>query len=709
MHDGLRVRFRYPSGSGSDYDYWAVDNVTITVRNGEQVPAITPGDLNDGENTVAARLRNDADDVEDAWVTDAETQWADGSLLNVTATGGNLTLASATGVSPSDVDAGNYCSVAGGDTSSGEYIDRVTVTGIDRTTGDNGGYIDATDSVSDRLTPGRTYQISVTMYTDTGFFSSTTQYASVVFDWDNDTSLTDETVYEIGSCSSDGCTVSTDITVPSDAEPSSTLMRVMGEAGGYHTTPCSDPSSNEIEDYSAYVDTGAYATDGNYTSTTFDAGTPVDWQSADVTAAVPTDTTYAIDYSNTTHWFDTLAAVPDSQRLLFNTSLRTTNASRTPGIDQVAVRYSGDRAGFALALNATERRERSMIVMSDGDANVETDMTDVPDHDGDGDVDADDHAIEAGCRAQQDHNVTVHAVGFGSGADNATLNATAQCGNGTYYFSSTGELESIFRNISENILNASFVGQTVETTGDGSFGRLYPDSVLQLNYSRNDTMEFGTYSLELSSPRFGGNVTSPKNGSFTVPAGATVTDAAVTSYSANFWTDRLSIENASGMDEEVYRLWDYGSDYRDLGDPYAVNIPVDAVQGGTNNVSIDTGLSRTQRRGGSPDDRVLYTVAVRGAVGYGDAYGKSEGGTYTFPTVGGNVTVTVGNASDPWNASNDATDDAAERLIDRLDLDGDGVVDFRLEDGDVAIDALNTGGIEWLWGPATVSLEVWQE
>ncbi|MFB6166860.1 MAG: hypothetical protein ABEJ62_01200, partial [Candidatus Nanohaloarchaea archaeon] len=113
--------------------------------------------------------------------------------------------------------------------------------------------------------------------------------------------------------------------------------------------------------------------------------------------------------------------------------------------------------------------------------------------------------------------------------------------------------------------------------------------------------------------------------------------------------------------------------------------------------------------GGSPDDRVIYTLAVEGSVGYGQAFGKSEGGNYTFQTVSGPVTISVGNSSDPWNASNDALDNATARLVNRLDVDGDGVVDFKLSSEDLNIDAQNTGGIRWLWGPAVVSLEVWEK
>ncbi|MDY6773850.1 MAG: hypothetical protein SVS85_01505, partial [Candidatus Nanohaloarchaea archaeon] len=132
------------------------------------------------------------------------------------------------------------------------------------------------------------------------------------------------------------------------------------------------------------------------------------------------------------------------------------------------------------------------------------------------------------------------------------------------------------------------------------------------------------------------------------------------------------------------------------------------VYTGINNVSIDTGLNRTDRRGGSPDSRVIYTLEVEGSVGYGDAFSRSEGGNYTFQTIGGPVTLHIGNTSDGFNASNDALDNATARLVNQLDVDNDGTVDFQLSSEDLQIDRQNVGGIRWLWGPATVSLEVWK-
>ncbi|MFW5907990.1 MAG: GEVED domain-containing protein, partial [Candidatus Natronoplasma sp.] len=143
---------------------------------------------------------------------------------------------------------GEYCEVDGGDTSYGEYITNVQFNGINKDSDDDGGYADHTGSVSDAVEPGESYELSVTM--STGGYSD---YISVVIDWDQDYDLSNDEVIEVGNGDSDPTTVSTEITVPSDAVEGETRMRVMQEYQGYHTDPCSDQSYGETEDYTVTV------------------------------------------------------------------------------------------------------------------------------------------------------------------------------------------------------------------------------------------------------------------------------------------------------------------------------------------------------------------------------------------------------------------------------------------------------------------------
>lgn len=453
------------------------------------------------------------------------------------------------------------------------------------------------------------------------------------------------------------------------------------------------------------------ATTGRYTTAPIDAGDVTNWTVNVTGAAVPAGTNLSFRYgtnaSGTWAYADTPAEVTNGRYLRVRVTFRSNETGRTPELRWIEVGHRRSGTGFDAAVTADRRRTPSIVVLSDGKSNQETAMDDVPDHDGDGDVDASDHSIEAACRANRKYRATVYAVAFGENADREELRLVAQCGGGQFYNATIESLTEVYDTIAQDIIQASFERQQIRVTGGELDHTLFPDSHITLNYTPPER-EAGTFRLTQRSDRFGGDVSSPKNGSFTVPPDVTVTDAKVTSYSGNFWTDRLRVFNGSAW-PHVYRLWRYRAPYPELGDPYTVNIPTDRVTTGVNNVSIDTGASRTDTGGGSPDDRVIYTLAVTGTVPYGRAFGKAEGGTYTFQTVAGPTTLEVGNASDPWNASNDAVDNATARLLDRLDVDGDGVVDFQLDAEDISIGSADTGGIEWLWGPATVSLEVWKD
>lgn len=551
-----------------------------------------------------------------------------------------------------DVDVSKYCPVSGGSTWYGEYIQRVEFNGIDRTTGDNGGYIDATDSISNASIPTKNYEITVTFNTGYGY----DEYAAVAFDWNNNKDISDDPVYKIGHCSSNGCEVSKKISIPQDAVNGSVLMRVMGEWNHYHTDPCSDPSYNEIEDYSVFV---SGKEEGGLNKTRLNDGENI----------------IAVHLKNN-----------DS-----------TNAE------------------FDLALNGSLKRNRSMVVMSDGKTNEEPPNFYSEDLSGpvpnnwycdDGADDPCDDAIHAACLAKEEHNITVYTIGFGSGADDKTLNLTAQCGGGKYYFSETGELVEIFKNISRTLLELSFMKQTV-ATAEGIKGKLFKDSYLRFNYTGDgDQLEYGEIPLQFESDRFGGNITSPKSGWFWVGNQTEVLEARVTSYSSEYWTSLVNISD--GEETNVYDLSRYGNAYTKLGDPYTVRILVGEVSMGNNTVTIDTAISPTNFTGGSPDSRAIYRLAVEGSVGYGDSFSKYQGGNVTVETeMGDSYEISVGNTSDPWDPGKDALDDMVERLLDKLDADGDGQIGIKLTQDNLDIKEVSVENVPFLWGPSIFTLKVW--
>ena len=344
---------------------------------------------------------------------------------------------------------------------------------------------------------------------------------------------------------------------------------------------------------------------------------------------------------------------------------------------------------------------RAIVVLSDGEANEEC-----PEQ-GTGDAKKD--AILA-AQTACDQNISVYTVGFGSDADETTLKAMA-CNDSMYYnATNVDELAQIYQEIGEKIIGASYSAQTVQVKGNFSLNNtLYPDSYLKFNYTPYVQKGFGKISLTQETDKFGGVVESPKNFSFTLPNNTQLLDLKVSSYSSNYWTDRVLIKNQSTENYEyAFKLWDFGTNYRDLGDPYIVQIPVNLASQGQNDIQVDTAINQTQTMGGSPDDRVIYTLLIPGYVPYGNTFIKAEGGTKTFESDLGNFTVKVGNFSDLWDPQNDSLDDAVERLMNSLDTNHDGKIDVKLSTSNINVDSLAIGKIPWMWGPAEIRLEVWK-
>ncbi|MEF8832674.1 MAG: GEVED domain-containing protein [Candidatus Thermoplasmatota archaeon] len=97
-----------------------------------------------------------------------------------------------------DGDLGKYSEIGGGNTSYDEYITNVQFNGIDRDSGDDGGYADHTDNISDPVEPGETYKLSVTV-SNRGY----SNYVTVVIDWYQNHNLTNEEVKAVGNTDDD--------------------------------------------------------------------------------------------------------------------------------------------------------------------------------------------------------------------------------------------------------------------------------------------------------------------------------------------------------------------------------------------------------------------------------------------------------------------------------------------------------------------------
>ena len=340
-----------------------------------------------------------------------------------------------------------------------------------------------------------------------------------------------------------------------------------------------------------------------------------------------------------------------------------------------------DSAKFDLKFEVQRRRYKSMLVMSDGQANVQCPLQ------GTGSSIQD--AIQAACDAR-DKGIDVYSVAFGSDADEDTLKKIA-CWNcsandwmegesadhcSRYFHSSDAdELEEIYRNIANKVANATYEAQIINVSGNIELDNiLYPDSYIEYNYTPVQRLDYGEISVNIESPPFGGDITSPKNVTIFL-LNEKIIDAKVTSYSSQFWTDNVSVNTSkTGWTwRNVFNLSEYGTTYYDLGDPFIVHIPVDLISPGENNsISIDTGAGPDYRTGGSPDDRFIYTVSTKASVGYGEVFDTME----------------------------NATQDAIERLKEYMAR-----LNVTVLDSDIV--SQNIGNVPSLWGPAVMEIRVW--
>ncbi|MEA3343676.1 MAG: VWA domain-containing protein [archaeon] len=390
------------------------------------------------------------------------------------------------------------------------------------------------------------------------------------------------------------------------------------------------------------------------------------------------------------------------------------------GNNTIAARlYNSDSTTrFDLRLEIfNESRNKAMLVMSDGDANT---CPGACPPEG-----AKQQAIDFACYAYENYGIISHAVGFGAGADNATLRSIADCGRGMFRVSGDAEeLKQIYRDIASAMI--SFNTQKADITGTYTITTLYPDSYIEYNYTPTADLDYGEISLTFDSATFGEtsgnpNVESPKNGSYWIPPSVGVVDAKATSYSSEFWTSVLNMKNETSGWTNVYNLSTYQERFTKLGDPYIVFMPPALIgQNQTNYVQIDTGINETYFTGGSPHSKVIYTLKIKGTASYSKISPKADGCEWNVEQYNGeNATIKIptnynGTKNCEFSSAqiiydhDDSIDCAAILLLQQLDVTGDNMIDIALDQTNIDIRIIKVTDIPWMWGPAILKLEIWK-
>ncbi len=372
-----------------------------------------------------------------------------------------------------------------------------------------------------------------------------------------------------------------------------------------------------------------------------------------------------------------------------------------------------------------EDRAKVIIVMSDGHATHYCDNFE--DFTGSGNsyssqIDKD-TAIAAACNAYENHEIVVHAVGFGSGVDDETLQAIADCGNGEYYYADVGEIADLYDEIAKDII-ATYSEQTIGVIQTDVSTYLSPDSYIELDYPHL-TRPYGEIITAETLP-FGNNLTL---GTFELPSAEEYLEANVISYSGDLWTDKVDFKTTNW--KEVFRLEDFlllGQSYINLGDPYVVNINASLISSGTNQINISSGGSQysepPENRRGSEYDKAIVTMRknftalspVRDrAVGCVWNITFSDGSSQIFPVYYGDNPEPLPSPTCEYSPnvqnyfeydSGDAVQYAVAELLTHLDFNNNGKVDVRFDGSDLRIEPIAWEGIPFTWA-TEVQIRVW--
>ncbi len=347
-----------------------------------------------------------------------------------------------------------------------------------------------------------------------------------------------------------------------------------------------------------------------------------------------------------------------------------------------------------------------------GCGDIDAECTECTNNDG-----AADNTLYSAQRARDDLNVTIYTIGFGPVDDcllaNGTLAQVAEIGNGTYQYSKNiSELKLIYQNISYEILEvAKQYAQVVSIKEIGNIteSTLYSDSYIEVEYIPiAEQPAFDEIAVAIEEPKF-----TSCTPSFNIPTGLRVTDAKVTSYSGEHWTEAVNINN-----NNVYNLSNFLLDYVKLGDPFFVYVPINNIIEGDNTLFIETADTPINKTGCSYNDTIIYTGLIKSSISYADVLPNSEGCTWELEFEDGTISnikvpktysgTKICNYATATYDRNDSIDSAAYLLFYSLDYDHDGKIYVNIDQYNLAVNAISVRMIPYPWGPVVAEVRIWK-
>jgi len=411
-------------------------------------------------------------------------------------------------------------------------------------------------------------------------------------------------------------------------------------------------------------------------------------------------------------------------------------------------------------------RQKAMLIMSDGISNacvgdygsfddgsctdcgraccpgsdgvIDNQCPQIPEIQASGDLGAEERRaaeqlINLSCYYNSNYNISLYSVAFGDVGDGGklALNLTALCDSDytatePHFFTSDDPegLAGIYGQIANELRLAFSVKKSQIFSFEGEYERsyLFQDSYISLNYTPIiSPIIYGEVPIFFESPDFGGC-----NFNLQIPYQIRPFDANILSYSAEHWTDYVTVSNSMGT-LVAYNLSRFNSNYANLGDPFPIPIPGSFLASGEiNTIIVNTGDNPLNSSNCSDNTTMLYTGllnVINFTEPYSTVYPNATGCNWTIehdlgynfslvvPTdYSGSMQCEYTNISHDNSGfdNEDSYNWAMYNFLINLDYDYDGRVFINFDEEDFVVNSRVVHDVPYLWGPTIAEVRVWQ-
>jgi hypothetical protein len=306
--------------------------------------------------------------------------------------------------------------------------------------------------------------------------------------------------------------------------------------------------------------------------------------------------------------------------------------------------------------------------------------------------------------------MTIYTIGFGlienCNKSDALLREIANSSGSSYYHSSNvTELESIYKKISEEIVKLSYNEQTAKALGPIYTTELYPDSYIEFNFSYMDPI----FGIVLT---FEEKFDNSSSLIFNIPNNYSILESRAVSYSGQRWTDSIILNG-----HVEYNLSTFGNYFNVLGDPYMYTLDKNYFNS-SNFISVRTAHEYNNLTSGSSYNKVIYSL-IRELISYSEISPIAMGCQWniqyydnTFENLKvpqnyfGTDRCYFNQSSQEYN-ENDAVQTSSFKLLQLLDVNSDGKVDYKFSEGNLIIESSQIEDIPYTWS-TEVQARVWR-